>query len=148
MREYLIFPMIALLVGACIPVQASMNAVLSKSWGNVFYPTLILFSVALLCIAIVVVAKGIRPPDYSAVIGAPPYGYIAGVILLSNILLITYLAPRMGMGNAIFYVVTGQIVAAVLIDHFAVFGALKVQLSWQRISGIMLMVLGIGLARH
>ena len=54
----------------------------------------------------------------------------------------------MGMGNAIFYVVTGQIVAAVLIDHFAVFGAVKVQLSWQRISGIMLMVLGIGLARH
>lgn len=147
MRELLIFPMIALLIGACIPVQASMNAVLSKSWGNVYFPTLLLFSVALLCIGILVVAKGIKPPELSVAISAPPYGYFAGLILGSNILLITYLAPRMGMGNAIFFVVTGQIVAAVLIDHFALLGAIKAPLSWQRVCGIVLMVFGLGLAR-
>ncbi|CAA0114729.1 Uncharacterised protein [Zhongshania aliphaticivorans] len=148
MREGLLFPMIALLIGACIPVQASLNAALSKSWGNVYYPTLVLFTVALLCIGFVVVAKGIRPPNFAAVSSAPSYGYMAGLILVSNILLITYLAPGMGMGNAIFYIVTGQIVAAVIIDHFGMFGVSKIHLSWHRVSGVMLMVLGLSLARH
>jgi len=60
---------------------------------------------------------------------------------------ITYLAPKMGVGNAICFIVTGQIIAAVLIDHFALMGSASSPLNLQRFGGVMLMIVGLFLAR-
>ena len=60
---------------------------------------------------------------------------------------ITWSASRIGVANAVFFVLLGQIVAAALIDHFGLFGALKSPLTWQRGIGIVLMAAGTWFAR-
>jgi transporter family-2 protein len=39
------------------------------------------------------------------------------------VLTITWIAPTFGIGNAVFFVLLGQLVSAALIDHFGLFGA-------------------------
>jgi transporter family-2 protein len=87
-------------------------------------------------------------PALSAFRAAPVYGYLGGVIVGSYVLAITFLAPRLGVGNAIFFVVTGQILAAVVIDRFGLFGSLVQTLSWQRTLGVLLMIAGLFLAKR
>jgi transporter family-2 protein len=78
----------------------------------------------------------------------PAYGYFGGFIVASYVIAITFLAPRLGVGNAICFIVTGQIFAAVLIDHFGLFGAPVQTLSWTRAAGIALMIAGLFLAKR
>jgi transporter family-2 protein len=48
-----------------------------------------------------------------------------------------------GVGNAIFFVLLGQLISAGLIDHFGVFGATISPLTLTRSLGIALMGLGV-----
>ena len=51
------------------------------------------------------------------------------------------------MGNAIFFVLLGQLVAAAAIDHFGLWGAIKSTLTLRRGIGIGVMAVGVYLAR-
>ena len=57
-------------------------------------------------------------------------------------------APRIGVANAVFFVLFGQILSAALIDQLGLFGALKSALTAQRIIGIVFMLIGTYLARR
>jgi len=138
----------ALLVGALIPIQAATNAALSKSIESVFYASLVLFIVGLLFISIFLAVQTEPPPPMRAFQSAPVYGYLGGFIVATYVIAITYLAPRIGVGNAICFIVTGQILSAVIIDHFGLFGAVVHHLNWRRILGILLMIAGLFLARR
>jgi transporter family-2 protein len=139
---------LALLVGALIPIQAATNAALSKAIGSVFYASLVLFGVGFVVVASFLVIKRLAPPSSAAFQAAPAYGYLGGFVVATYVLAITYLAPRIGVGNAICFIVTGQIVSAVAIDHFGLFGAGVQPVNWQRAAGVLLMILGLFLARR
>lgn len=144
----LLLSALALLVGALIPIQAATNAALSKAIGSVFYASLVLFAVGFVVVASFLAIKRLAPPSSAAFHAAPAYGYLGGFVVATYVLAITYLAPRIGVGNAICFIVTGQIVSAVVIDHFGLFGAGLQPVTWQRAVGVLLMVLGLFLARR
>lgn len=145
---FLLLSAFALLVGALIPIQAATNAALSKAIESVFYASLVLFGVGFVFVASFLAIRRVAPPSSAAFRAAPAYGYLGGFIVATYVLSITYLAPRFGVGNAICFIVTGQIISAVLIDHFGLLGAVVQHMSWQRALGACLMVLGLFLARR
>ena len=59
------------------------------------------------------------------------------------ILSITWVAPKFGVGNAVSFVLLGQIISMVVIDHFGLFGALQHSVSSQRFAGLALMIVGV-----
>lgn len=63
------------------------------------------------------------------------------------VLSITWVAPRFGVGNAIFLVLLGQLVAAAVIDHFGLFGARIVILSPIWLLGLVMIAGGIFVTR-
>ena len=139
---------LALVVGALIPIQAATNAAMSKALGGISYASLVLFGVSLVVVASwLLVTRAAMPPP-SAFRSAPFYGYLGGVIVATYVLSITFLAPRLGVGAAICFIVTGQILAAVVIDHFGLFGAPVQPLSWTRMAGVALMIAGLFLAKR
>jgi transporter family-2 protein len=79
---------------------------------------------------------------------ATPLYYAGGLVVAFYILSITWTAPRIGVANAVFFVLLGQIVAAALVDQFGLFGALKSSLTPQRSIGIVFMLIGTYLARR
>ncbi len=147
MKMWLLLPIIAVCAGGLIPVQAAANASLSKSLGSVVYPALILFVVGLVFVASYIAVNRIPMPRLTELASAPAYSYIGGIIVATYVLSITYLAPRMGVGNAICFIVTGQILIAVLIDHFGLLGTATTPINWQRSTGVLLMISGLFLAR-
>ncbi|NRB42213.1 MAG: DMT family transporter [Pseudomonadales bacterium] len=144
----MILPIIAVLTGALIPVQAATNAAMSKSLGSVVYSALILFVIGLLFIASFAMVNRIPLPSLSALSNAPAFSYAGGFIVASYVLAITYLAPRLGVANAICFIVSGQIIAAVVIDHFGLLGAIASPITFHRATGMALMIAGLFLARH
>ena len=138
----------ALVVGALIPIQAATNAAMSKALGGISYASLILFGVSIVVVSAWLLITQAPTPPASAFRAAPFYGYLGGVIVATYVLSITFLAPRLGVGNAICFIVTGQIFAAVLIDHFGLFGAPVQSLSLPRVAGIALMIAGLFLAKR
>lgn len=64
------------------------------------------------------------------------------------VLSITFVAPRFGVGNAIFFVLLGQVISAAAIDQFGLFGAMARPLTALRLGGIGLMVTGLFLIQR
>ena len=77
----------------------------------------------------------------------PPQIWFGAVFILFYGASVTYAAPRIGLGNAIFFVLLGQIVAAAAIDHFCWLGSIQSALTPKRMLGIAVMAAGLYLAR-
>jgi bacterial/archaeal transporter family-2 protein len=147
MKTSWLLMLLALVSGALIPVQAAANAALSKSIrGNVPFSALALFVIAgaVTVLALVVAREPI--PDVASLRAAPWWSYVGGLIVAFYVFSITFLAPRIGVGTAISLVVTGQILAALTIDHFGLLRSLTFPLSPIRLLGAVLMGIGVFLA--
>jgi len=139
---------LAVIVGALIPVQAATNAAMSRVIGSVAITSLALFAIGFVVVAAWVIVIREPLPSLETVRRVPAYGYLGGFIVASYVIAITYLAPRLGVGTAIRLVVTGQIIAAVLIDHVGAFAAVVQRLTMGRAIGVVLMIIGVILARR
>jgi bacterial/archaeal transporter family-2 protein len=134
-----------LAAGIGIPILAALNAGLGTRLGSPVAAAAILFTVALSVTLLVLAAKG--APALAAVTGAPKHLFLAGLLVAFYILSITFIAPKFGVGNAVFFVLLGQLVSAALIDHFGLFGARISPLSLSRAGGIALMAAGVFLTQ-
>lgn len=130
-----------LAAGIGIPLLAALNAALGKEIGSPAAAGLVLFCVALLVTAIVVLITG--PGALTQVAGAPRHLLFAGCLVAFYVLSITYIAPHFGVGNAVFFVLIGQLISAAAIDHFGLFGAQISPLSLTRAAGIGIMAIGV-----
>ena len=143
MRNDLIFLALALITGALIPIQAATNAAFSKSIGNPLITGLMVFVVGLIGMILFILLSRTSFPIRQQLAAAPLYGYLGGIIVATYVVMITVLVPRIGVGTAIGLIVTGQIICAVTIDHFGLFNVAVRAISLTRMSGILLMIVGI-----
>ncbi len=132
--------------GVGIPVMATLNAGLGQQLHNPVAATAILFGGGLMLALAILIVVGAPPASRFAAV--PAGFYFGAVFVVFYILSITWAAPRMGLGNAIFFVLLGQIVAAVAIDHFGLWSALRSEITGRRIAGVLLMAVGVYLARR
>jgi len=89
----------------------------------------------------------VGPWPASAFAGAPWWSFAAAFGVVFYVLAVTWSAPRIGVGNAIFFVLLGQLIAAATIDHFGLFGALRTELTLRRVIGLLVMALGVYFAK-
>ncbi len=139
------YALIMLAAGVGIPILAALNASLGKLIGAPAAASVVLFSVALVSALCVTLFTG--PKAIIAALQAPKYLWLAGVLVAFYVLSITYIAPHFGVGNAVFFVLLGQLISAALIDHFGLFGAGQTTLSLTRAVGILVMALGVGITQ-
>lgn len=139
------YALIMLIAGIGIPVLASLNASLGRSIGAPAAASIILFTVALSCV--ILVALITTPKAIPTLLQTPKYYWLAGVLVAFYLLSITYIAPHFGIGNAVFFVLLGQLISAALIDHFGLFGAAVSPINPIRAAGIAVMGLGVALTQ-
>jgi transporter family-2 protein len=134
-----------LLAGIGIPVLAALNARLGSLVGAPATAAFILFLVALCASGAVMLATGRQ--GLAALPAQPKHLLLAGVLIAFYVLSITYVAPSFGIGNAVFFVLLGQLASAAAIDHFGLFGARQTPLELTRGLGIAVMALGVYLTQ-
>lgn len=130
-----------LAAGFGVPVLAALNAALGVKIGSPVAAAAILFCVALAATLVALLFTGVAP--VAKAVNAPIYLFLAGFLVAFYVLSITFVAPRFGIGNAVFFVLLGQLVSAAAIDHFGLFGAQISPLSLTRAAGIALMAAGV-----
>ena len=143
MKSDLIYIVLALTTGALIPIQASTNATFSKSIGDPLITGLMVFIIGLVGMVIFVLLLRTPFPVRQQLVSAPLYSYLGGVVVAIYVVMITILVPRIGVGPSIGLIVTGQIICAVVIDHFGFFGVGVRPISITRTVGVLLMIAGV-----
>jgi transporter family-2 protein len=79
---------------------------------------------------------------------APKHLFLAGLLVAFYVLSVTWIAPRFGVGNAVFFVLLGQLISAAAIDHFGLFGARISPLTLTRATGIAVMAIGVWITQR
>lgn len=133
----------AFAAGALIPLMAILNAGLARASGGAIQATVLLFSTGLVVLLVLAVIMKAPIPAPQTLLRIAPYRYAGGVIVGTYILSITFLAPRFGVGNAILFAVTAQLLTSALIDHFALAGATLRPLTFMRAAGLLIVIGGL-----
>ena len=140
------FALVMLIAGMGIPIMATMSGGMARQIGSAPIATGIIFMIGLTSAITVALITGL--PAREKVTSIEPMFLLGGVLIAFYAISITIVGPRFGMGNAIFFVLLGQIISAVIIDHFGLMGAPVTRIDLMRIGGIALMVVGVLLARR
>jgi len=139
----MIYALWAFMAGALIPLMAILNGGLAHKVGGAIQATLLLFAIGLLALLIVAAAAKAQLPAVQILAHIPLVQYAGGTIVGFYILSITFLAPRFGVGNAILFAVTAQLLTSALIDHFALAGATWRPLTATRTVGLAIVIAGV-----
>lgn len=145
--ETIRYASIMLLAGIGIPILAALNAQLGSRIGSPFAAASVLFTVAFMVAAVVLLGSG-DLARLAMVAAQPKHLLLAGFLVAFYVLSVTWVAPRFGVGNAIFCVLLGQLVSAAVIDHFGLLGAAVKPVDMARAGGLLLMAAGVLLAQH
>lgn len=137
-------PLLALLAGAAIAVQASMNAKLGVLLRSSMLGTGVAFLVGLGFVLLAFLVFSREIPSLAAVRSVPLYLWFSGGALSAfAISTYFYLIPQMGIGTMMSWALTGQVVVAMLAGHFGWFDLPQQPVNWPRLAGVAALVFGI-----
>lgn len=142
--NYLFLVLMAIIAGAAIATQASMNAHLGVLLQNTLLASLVAFASGLIVtlLSLVSINKGL--PDYQTVAEVPYYLWYAGGLLSAFAITVFYwLIPKMGVAMVISCALSGQLLLAMLAGHFGWFNLPDSPLSTTKIVGALSLVLGM-----
>jgi len=146
MFKMFMFSSVVFAAGVGIPIMGAINAGLGGRLASPVFATVILMFVGLiLASAYMLIVQGmpVLPEKLP-----PMHSFSGGFFVVFYVLAITTIAPKIGLGNAIFLVLIGQIVSTSIIDHYGLFGALQTPINLRKGAGIAFMAIGIFLARR
>jgi len=151
MSTQLILILVTVLAGALLPVQAVINGRLSTNLGEPLWASLVSFFIGTLVLFAIVmfsgVFGGIQVPSFSSALRAPWWIWAGGGLGAIYVTVALTMAPRLGAGTLIAVVVAGQMIAALLLDHFAAFGLPRQPAELPRLIGAAFLIAGVVLIR-
>jgi bacterial/archaeal transporter family-2 protein len=142
-----LYLLLALATGAGVAVMAVFNARLGGLLGGPIWAAAAQFTVALT--VVLSLALLIRPPSplTHGIGGAPWWIWTGGVFSATFIVVSTFLTPRLGVAVTLSTIIVGQLSAALIVDHYGLFGGPVVRASVTRVAGVALLLAGITLMR-
>ena len=145
MANQVFFSLLMLAAGVGIPVMAALSARVGTAYGSPALAASVLFLVALtISVAFLFILEGgLRPFPKTRL---PAYFYLGGVFVAFYVLSVTWVAPQFGVGNAVAFVLLGQLISMAAIDQFGLLGAPTYAITLQRSIGFFLMSVGVFLA--
>jgi len=134
--------------GMLIPLQPVINAGVARQVGHPLSAALVSVTITLICIAIATFA--VRAPHWGPKLIAtvPLWAFFGGLIGAFFIVVGLYAAPRLGIATVMALLVAGQLVAALLIDHFGLFGMIERSVTPWRVLGALLLCTAVVLIRR
>ena len=139
----LLLVLVALVVGATVPVQSGSNVMLARYAGHSLYAAFTNTAVATLALAIALFALRVTPPSASSLAQAPWWSWMGGLYGASLVLSAIVLAPRLGATTYVAATIAGTMVASLVVDHYGLIGFPRQEVSGSRIVGVLLLGAGV-----
>ncbi|WP_288132155.1 DMT family transporter [Microbulbifer sp.] len=136
---------LALIAGAAIALQASINAQLGVQLRSALLGTAVAFAVSWAVSALAIVVSVRQYPNLATIQAVPWYLWLGGLFSAFGVGLFYFLIPRMGVGSMMSFALSGQILVAVICSHFGWFDLPVKPISVVRGLGIAALLAGIAL---
>lgn len=133
--------LLALVSGVLMAVQGSLNTALSKAVG-LLETTFIVHITGTIILVVLLFVFRMGKGNFYAFSEAPWYAYLGGAIGVGIIYLVAASIPEVGVANATTAIIIGQVLTAVIIDHFGAFGLERMSYGWNQMLGLILLVIG------
>ena len=139
---------LALLAGAMLPVQFSVNEQLRNAVGGPVMAAAISFVVGTLCLSLAYAVSRQPVPRWSRVSEAPWWVWIGGALGATYVLLSIVLLPRIGAATTTAFIVAGQMLTALVLDHFGYLHVPEHRLSVLRAVGAAFVIGGVAMIQR
>lgn len=142
----MLYLLIVLCLGLCVPLQTAANARLRQVVGPAYVSTLISFSVSSLFLIGIALFAGIGiMPNQTALQTAPWWSWFGGIIALLTLTCAIYLFKEIGQLQGMLIPMFSQLLFSLCIDHFGWFGSTIIPFDLKRIIGATLLIVGVTL---
>ncbi|MDO1558165.1 DMT family transporter [Brevundimonas sp. 2R-24] len=136
-----------LISGATLALQPPTNAVLARAVGSPVNAALASFIVGAVALLIASALLGQRP-DMAAVRGLPWWAWLGGLYGAVLVAGMAYAAPRIGVASAATLVIAGQMLLALVLDHYGLLRLEARPATLTKIAGVALVFAGAWLVRR
>ena len=141
---YLLFGFVA---GAMLPIQFGINAQLATWVDSPLRATLISFAVGTAALFAVMLAAYRDWPSSGSIAGAPWWVWVGGFLGAFYVLGSVVTAPKLGAAALFAFILAGQAVASLAVDHFGWVGFDENPVTPGRLLGMALVAAGVAAVR-
>ena len=138
---------IAFTSGLLIAIQAGVNSQLRLAVQHPVLAALISFVVGGVLLFIVYLFSGKAPVPLSAIPSVSWWKLTGGLLGAIYIFSIIIIAPKIGAANTLCFAIAGQLISAIILDHFGWIGFPVKEISIGRIGGALLIIIGVYLVQ-
>lgn len=139
----LILIIIATLIGCLMPVQAAINAELTRFIKFPFLAAFISFFIGTLTLLLIMIFQRVPMDEIKKLTTASPHLFLGGMLGALFVGSSIFFVPRIGATTMIAAFVTGQLLMSVIIDHFGLFGIPVLEVNLSRLIGVFLLFVGL-----
>jgi transporter family-2 protein len=138
---------LAIIAGFFMAVQAPTNAILGKASGSPLVAAFISFLIGTVALGAIVAGTAGRlfAPELKLV---PWYAWLGGLYGALFVAVAAFGAPKIGVGPLFTAVVAGQLLGAIVLDHYGLLGLTRQMVSIEKIAGVLLVLFGAWLVRR
>lgn len=137
--------LLAFVTGAGVAAQSVINARLRVLLGGPIWAAAAQFIVGLGLLLIVAAATRQPAPITGGLGGAPWWIWTGGAFGATLIVVTIVLTAKIGATLTLASIIVGQLTAALVVDHYGLFGGTVVRLTPTRMMGVALLLLGVTL---
>ncbi|ATP45416.1 hypothetical protein CR511_15660 [Pseudomonas putida] len=137
----------ALLAGAVLPFQAAGNAAVGRALGHWLWGAFTSLTVSSVVVIAALLILRVPTPDLGKALQGPWWLWIGGVLGALYVAGAAALTPKLGAAGFLVLVVAGQILTAVIADHFGVMGLGGKPVNLARVAGVVLILCGVFLVQ-
>jgi len=148
MSSILPYIILALAAGACLPVQAGINAQLNLWANSSILSSAISFVVGAVALIGYCLAVQVSVPPLSAVFSHPWWIWTGGLVGAFFVAAIIVLAENLDAVTMVSLILAGQMIVSLLLDQFGLLGFSVRPITLWRVMGTGLIVIGIVIVRR
>lgn len=143
-----IYIFLAMLAGLLLAIQVGVNATVAKTMESNFAAVLISFSVGTCALLVYAISSKQQVISSVTNLQSGPWWVWTGGLLGAGYMGLAILsAMEIGAAQLVAFVVTGQLITSLILDHFGLFGFQVNQINIYKILGVCCLILGVILIR-
>jgi transporter family-2 protein len=139
---------LALLGGISVVIQQVLNANLRAELNSAVWSGFMSYLLGLACMVLLAIMLREPIPSPGLVARIPLWAWVGGLFGAIFIALSIIVAHDLGAATLIALLVTGQMIAAIVLDHFGWLGLAQRPIDVSRLIGVCLLVGGVVLIRR
>ena len=151
MREWIQVALLGVLAasaGMSLVVQVILNSRLRQELASWSWAGLVSYVGGTVAMVVVLLLQRQAWPSAAGRGDVPWWAWTGGFFGAAYLVLAIVLVPRLGAASTVALVVTGQMVASMVFDHFGLLGLARHSATPARLLGALLLVAGVGLMRR